>query len=80
MSDERHRHAHANDHPGHSHGVSADTSKGRLAVALVLIIAFMAGEVVAGILAHSLALLSDAAHMLTATQRSARKPAAAGEG
>lgn len=58
-------HAHADDHAGHTHGVTADTSKGRLAAALALIVAFMAGEVVAGILAHSLALLSDAAHMLT---------------
>ena len=58
-------HSHADDQAGHSHGVTADTSKGRLAVALGLIVAFMAGEVVAGILAHSLALLSDAAHMLT---------------
>lgn len=33
--------------------------------ALVLIAAFMAAEVVAGVLASSLALLSDAAHMLT---------------
>jgi cobalt-zinc-cadmium efflux system protein len=49
------------DH-AHSHG--ADDGR-RLAVALALIGAFMAGEVVAGILAHSLALLSDAAHMLT---------------
>jgi cobalt-zinc-cadmium efflux system protein len=32
---------------------------------LALILAFMALEVVAGILAHSLALISDAAHMLT---------------
>jgi cobalt-zinc-cadmium efflux system protein len=51
-------HAHA-----HSHDRSTDAR--RLAVALALILAFMAGEVVAGILAHSLALLSDAAHMLT---------------
>jgi cobalt-zinc-cadmium efflux system protein len=36
-----------------------------LTAALGLIVALMAGEVVAGILAHSLALLSDAAHMLT---------------
>jgi cobalt-zinc-cadmium efflux system protein len=36
-----------------------------VAIALGLIVAFMAGEVVAGILADSLALLSDAAHMLT---------------
>jgi cobalt-zinc-cadmium efflux system protein len=47
----------------HSHGRSEDAR--RLAIALALILAFMAGEVVAGILAHSLALLSDAAHMLT---------------
>jgi cobalt-zinc-cadmium efflux system protein len=33
--------------------------------ALALILAFMAAEVTAGILASSLALLSDAAHMLT---------------
>jgi cobalt-zinc-cadmium efflux system protein len=52
-------------HSGHSHGVTSDTDTRRLAVALGLILAFMAGEVVAGILAHSLALLSDAAHMLT---------------
>ena len=50
---------------GHSHGVTADTSTGRLSAALGLIVAFMVGEVLAGILAHSLALLSDAAHMLT---------------
>ena len=32
---------------------------------LALIVAFMAGEVVVGVLARSLALISDAAHMLT---------------
>lgn len=46
-------------------GVTTDTNRRRLAVALGLIVALMAVEVVAGILAHSLALLSDAAHMLT---------------
>jgi cobalt-zinc-cadmium efflux system protein len=45
--------------------VSADTNRRRLVAALALIVAFMAGEVIAGIVAHSLALLSDAAHMLT---------------
>ena len=51
-------------HHGHAHATpSADTR--RLAIALVLILGFMAVEVVAGILASSLALLSDAAHMLT---------------
>ena len=53
-----HDHAH-----GHTHGGGEDAR--RLTFALALILAFMAGEVVAGILAHSLALLSDAAHMLT---------------
>src|ERR1019366_8388444 len=37
----------------------------KLTVALVLIVGLMGVEVVTGILAHSLALLSDAAHMLT---------------
>lgn len=60
-------HGHEHEHAGHSHGhaVTADTNQRRLAIALGLIVAFMAAEVVAGILAHSLALLSDAAHMLT---------------
>jgi cobalt-zinc-cadmium efflux system protein len=53
-----HDHAH-----GHSHGGGEDAR--RLGLALALILAFMAGEIVAGVLAHSLALLSDAAHMLT---------------
>ena len=47
---------------GHAHG--GDDGR-RLRLALALILAFMAGEIVVGILAHSLALLSDAAHMLT---------------
>jgi cobalt-zinc-cadmium efflux system protein len=52
-------------HEGHSHGVPEDADAKRLARGLALIVAFMAAEIVAGILAHSLALLSDAAHMLT---------------
>src|SRR5450755_198005 len=54
----------AHDHAGHSHGMPADADRGRLTVALALIVAFMAVEVTTGVLAHSLALLSDAAHML----------------
>jgi cobalt-zinc-cadmium efflux system protein len=60
-----HSHAHAHDHAGHSHGVSADADRRYLVVALSLIVGFMAFEIVVGIVAHSLALLSDAAHMLT---------------
>ncbi len=47
------------------HGVSADADRGKLAVALGLILAFMAVAVTVGVHASSLALLSDAAHMLT---------------
>lgn len=54
------------DHAGHTHAhVDADTDSRPLGVALGLIVAFMVAEVVVGIVAHSLALLSDAAHMLT---------------
>src|SRR5207247_9035349 len=60
-----HRQSHRHSHAGHSHGVSADADARYLTIALTLIVAFMALEVVVGILAHSLALLSDAAHMLT---------------
>ncbi len=52
-------------HQGHAHGVVEGADAKRLARGLALIVAFMAAEIVAGILAHSLALLSDAAHMLT---------------
>src|SRR5919106_1469971 len=52
-------------HHHHHHGVAPDADRRRLAAALALILAFMVAEVVAGLLASSLALLSDAAHMLT---------------
>jgi cobalt-zinc-cadmium efflux system protein len=57
-------HGHSDPH-GHAHGASPDADWRWLAAAAALIVAFMAGEVVAGVVAHSLALLSDAAHMLT---------------
>jgi cobalt-zinc-cadmium efflux system protein len=72
--------AHVHDH--FHHGREADQSA--LKIALALILAFMVAEVVAGVLASSLALLSDAAHMLTdaaalaislAAARLATKPA-----
>jgi cobalt-zinc-cadmium efflux system protein len=50
---------------GHAHSHEQTSDARRIAIALGLILAFMAGEIVAGILADSLALLSDAAHMLT---------------
>ena len=63
-----HGHDHSgHDHSGHghSHSVSADADARYLTIAFLLIVGFMGFEVVVGILAHSLALLSDAAHMLT---------------
>jgi cobalt-zinc-cadmium efflux system protein len=59
-------HSHAGrSHAGHSHGVAADADRRWLLIGLALILGFMAVEVSIGFLAHSLALLSDAAHMLT---------------
>ena len=55
-----HGHAHG---IGHSHGAGADERA--LRRALVLIVTFMLAEVTAGIVSSSLALLSDAGHMLT---------------
>ena len=52
------------DH-SHHHPPARDGDRSRLWIALGLILALMAGVVVAGIVAGSLALLSDAAHMLT---------------
>jgi cobalt-zinc-cadmium efflux system protein len=55
----------ANHGADHAHTPSADADRRWLGAALALITAFMAAEVVVGIAANSLALLSDAAHMLT---------------
>jgi cobalt-zinc-cadmium efflux system protein len=71
----------------HAHHHHPHADRGRLRIALALILGFMAVEVVAGILASSLALLSDAAHMLTdagaialalVAARLAERPAAGG--
>ncbi|MGH3166468.1 MAG: cation diffusion facilitator family transporter [Trebonia sp.] len=53
------------DHSQHAHGVEPGADRRLLALAGALIVVFMCGEVAAGLIAHSLALLSDAAHMLT---------------
>ena len=57
--------AHDHSHHHHQHGPSRETERGALKAALALIVTFMLAEVTAGVLASSLALLSDAAHMLT---------------
>jgi cobalt-zinc-cadmium efflux system protein len=59
-------HAHGGHaHGGHAHGGRRDADQNALKAALALIVVFMAAEVAAGAIASSLALLSDAAHMLT---------------
>jgi len=67
-----HAHDHSDDHGhdgsshhGHSHGVSRNADKRWLTLALALLLAFMVADVVVGIMARSLALISDAGHMLT---------------
>jgi cobalt-zinc-cadmium efflux system protein len=76
---------HDHNHHHHHHGVSADADSRKLALVLALIVGFMCVEVVVGIAVDSLALLSDAAHMLTdagalglslVAIRLARRPAA----
>src|SRR6476469_166147 len=49
----------------HAHDHSRDRDRRLLAIALVLIVGLMGGEVAAGGLAGSLALLADAGHLLT---------------
>src|SRR4051812_47410859 len=57
---------HHNDHDHHDHAAELrDVSRRNLTVALVLTALFLVAEVVAGVMSGSLALLSDAGHMLT---------------
>jgi len=76
-------HRHAHDH-GHAHAHGANASEGKLFWALLLTGGFMFAEVAGGLIAGSLALLADAAHMLTDAAslamaflavRAARRPA-----
>jgi cobalt-zinc-cadmium efflux system protein len=59
---------HGHHGQGHHHHHLEDlreADRRRLAIALGVLLAIMAGEVVAGLIASSLALISDAAHLLT---------------
>ena len=49
----------------HEHRVAGASDRRWLLAALGVVLAFMVAEVIAGLLAHSLALLADAGHMLT---------------
>ena len=62
-----HDHAHDHDHGAHKHGAHGVAGRGRraLAVAFVLTASFCGAEAIAGLMTGSLALISDATHMLT---------------
>ncbi|MFG1700108.1 cation diffusion facilitator family transporter [Nonomuraea sp. NPDC049309] len=63
-NDRAHDRVHGHGH-GHGHALSPDADRRFLWGALALICCFMVAEVVAGVAANSIALISDAAHMLT---------------
>lgn len=82
MSDHDHGHDHGHGHAGHDHAAGANEKS--LRIAFVLTFAFLVVETVGGLVAQSLAVLSDAAHMFTDTAalaiallaiRLARRPA-----
>ncbi|MAM08342.1 MAG: cation transporter, partial [Hyphomonas sp.] len=67
-----HGHGHGHDHHDHDHhdhdhhaDMSSADSRRRVAIAGLLTAAFMIAEIVGGVISGSLALLADAAHMLT---------------
>src|SRR5690625_1998933 len=57
-----HDHTH---HHGHTHGIGDNADRHYLIIALAILAGFMLVELVVGLLASSLALISDAGHMLT---------------
>lgn len=61
-----HDHGHAGHaHAGHAHSHAAGADERRIAWACLIIVAFLALQVVGGIISGSLALLADAGHMLS---------------
>jgi len=62
--DEHEGHGHSGCHD-HGHGISENADRRYLVIALALLIAFMITEVIVAFVSGSLALLSDAGHMLT---------------
>src|SRR3954452_1682152 len=60
-----HHHGHGHDHQGHDHAHEHHGSERRVFWAALLTAGFMLAEVAGGLLAGSLALVADAAHMLT---------------
>ena len=66
MHSHAHSHHHGHAHHDHSAGIGATADgRRRVALAAVLTFTFMIAEVIGGLISGSLALLADAAHMLT---------------
>src|SRR5690348_887133 len=72
----------------HSHHDAAGLNEGRLKLSVILTLGFVVAEAIAGVRAHSLALLSDAGHNFTDVfalllswyaLRIARRPATSGK-
>lgn len=58
-----HTHGHSHSHAGHNH--SHNANRKALTISFVLIAGFMVIELIGGLLTNSLALISDAGHMLS---------------
>ncbi|HEY6402762.1 MAG TPA: cation diffusion facilitator family transporter [Blastocatellia bacterium] len=65
MVSHAHHHDHAHSHPRHDGDHTRETSQRTLLIVLALTFGYMLAEAIGGYLANSLALLSDAGHMLT---------------
>ncbi|MEQ8435666.1 MAG: cation diffusion facilitator family transporter [Oceanicaulis sp.] len=63
--DHSHGHSHGHGHAHHHHAAVSEGNERRVLIAAVLTGAFMAAELAGGLITGSLALLADAAHMLT---------------
>jgi cobalt-zinc-cadmium efflux system protein len=60
-----HHHHHDHAHPAHHHSHAREASQRTLVIVLALTFGYMLAEAIGGYVANSLALLSDAGHMLT---------------
>ena len=65
MTDDQYRGERNGAHPVHRHGVTAGADTRYLAISLALIVGLRLVEVIVALFSGSLALLSDAGHMLT---------------
>ncbi len=63
--DHSHDHSHAHSHSGHHHSHLRDQGSKAIVRAIIITFIFMLVELVGGWFSNSLALISDAAHMLT---------------